>query len=312
MARLAAVFPNEGSHYVGMGKDFYAKSLTFRKRFDDAEKFLRSKIAKVCFLGPKEDQDKLPNAHLINFLTDAAIFDLLVGYHRKPEALTGVGVGEIAALTVAECLPFLSALRFVVKRAELVQAFAEKHGGASLLLSGLSEEQLRPLLQREEGELIVTQTLSPETFMVWGPQEAVESLESELKAVRQVKLGRPLPRGPLFSPKAVELEGPLSQLLDECLGEEKLKMAKIPCYASGTGERIGTLEGIRDVLVKQYSRPVQWVKTVQAVIFDGFRTWVEVGPGRFYTTMVKKIDVDTRNTNVEDAKSLSAMIKVTG
>jgi [acyl-carrier-protein] S-malonyltransferase len=69
---------------------------------------------------------------------------------------------------------------------------------------------------------------------------------------------------------------------------------------------------VREVLVKQLSSPIDWVATVKAVIFRGFRTWVEIGPGRLYTTMVKKIDVDTRNTNVEDAKTLSTTVKVTG
>ncbi|HTC20410.1 MAG TPA: [acyl-carrier-protein] S-malonyltransferase, partial [bacterium] len=59
MARIAAIFPNEGSHYVGMGKEFYAKSITARDFFDKAEKLLERKIAKICFLGPKEDQDIL-------------------------------------------------------------------------------------------------------------------------------------------------------------------------------------------------------------------------------------------------------------
>src|SRR5690349_20572776 len=126
MARIAAIFPNEGSHYVGMGKEFYARSMSVRKYFDDAEKLLGLKLAKVCFLGPKEEQDKTVNAHMITFVNDAAFFDLLAQNRRKPEALTGVGVGEIAALVAAESLPYLNALQYVVKRAQLIEVFAQK------------------------------------------------------------------------------------------------------------------------------------------------------------------------------------------
>ena len=312
MARIAAVFPNEGAQYVGMGKDFYAKSLSARKFFDDTEKLIGSKIAKVCFLGPKEDQDTLFNAQLATFVNDVAFFDPLVQNRRKPEAVTGVGVGEIAALVVSEAIPFANAVQFVAKRAELLQAFALKQGGAGLSLSGITQEQLTPLLQREEGELMITHYLSPDTFIVWGSKESAESLKVELQGVEQVKMNPQLPRGPLFTPLAQELEKPIEKLLTECLGPTALKTPKISFHHSRGGDMVTNPDMVREVLVRQLSSPVQWVDTVRAVILRGFRTWVEIGPGRVYTTMVKKIDVDTRNTNVEDAKSLSTAVKVTG
>ncbi len=312
MARIAVVFPNEGSQYVGMGKDFYAKSLGARKFYDDTEKLLNSKIAKVCFLGPKEEQDKLFNAHLATFLNDVAFYEPLVPNRRKPEALTGVGLGEIAALVVAESIPFANAVQFVAKRAELLLTFAQKHGGHSLSLTGITQEQLTPLLQREEGELILTHFLSPETFIVWGPGEAVKSLQAELQGVKQVKTNLQLDRGPVFTPLAQELEEPIEKLLDECLAGTALKNPKISFHHCRGGEMVSTPEAVRAVLVKQLSSPVQWVESVKAVILRGFRTWVEVGPGRVYTSMVKKIDVDTRSSNVEDMKTLAAMVKVTG
>jgi len=312
MARIAAIFPNEGSQYVGMGKDFYAKSLSVRKFYDDTEKLLNSKIAKVCFLGPKEEQDKLFNAQLATFVNDVAFFEPIVQNRRKPEALTGVGVGEIAALVVSESIPFANAVQFVAKRAELLIAFAQKHGGNSLSLTGITLEQLTPLLLREEGEIRITHSLSPDTFIVWGPGEAVKSLQVELQGVKQVKTNLQLVRGPLFTPLAQELEMSIGKLLDECLGGVALKNPKITFHHCRGGEMVSTSEAVRDVLVKQLSSPVQWVETVKAVIFRGFRNWVEVGPGRVYSSMVKKIDVDTRSTNVEDMKTLSTMVKVTG
>ncbi len=312
MARIAAVFPNEGSQYVGMGKDFYAKSLTVRKYYDDTEKLLSSKIAKVCFLGPKEEQDKILNAHLATFVNEVAFFEPIVQNRRKPELLTGVGVGEVAGLVLGECLPFINALQFVVKRIPLLEVFAAKHGGGSISIMGITLEQLQPLLAREEGEITITHYLAPDTFIVWGPKDAVGSLQAELQGVKGLKTNPQPSRGPLFTPLASELEAGLGKLLEECLGDVKLKNPKIAFVSCGDGERIGTPENVRDVLVKQYSRPVQWVQTVKAVIFQGFRSWVEVGPGRTYVSMVKKIDVDTRITNVEDMKSLSLMVKLTG
>ncbi|HJT23554.1 MAG TPA: acyltransferase domain-containing protein, partial [bacterium] len=176
MARIAAIFPNEGSQYPGMGKEFYAKSLSVRDIFDKAEKVLDRKIAKICFLGSPEEQGQLVNAHLTTFLCDYAFFDPLVQNRRKPETLTGIGVGEVAALTAAECLAYPSALQYVVKRAQLLEKFAQKHDGAALFITGVTLDQLQASLSRPEGELTITQYLAPDTFMVWGPMEAAKSL----------------------------------------------------------------------------------------------------------------------------------------
>jgi [acyl-carrier-protein] S-malonyltransferase len=312
MARIAAIFPNEGSHYVGMGKDFYAKSMNIRKYFDDAEKLLGLKLAKVCFLGPKEEQDKIINAHMITFVADVAFFDPLVTNRRKAEALTGVGVGEIAALVVAECLPYLTGLQYVVKRAALIEAFAQKQGGAALSVMGISLDQLQPMLTRKEGELIITHNLAPDTFIVWGSTEAIKSAQTELQGVKTIKTNLQLPRGPLFSPKAVELEPAFESLLKECLGDTQLKNPKIVFHRCSDGEYVGTVEMVRDVLIKQYSSPVDWIKTVGAINHRGFRVWAEVGPGKIYSSMVKKIDKNNLVTNVENVASLTTTVKATG
>lgn len=312
MARIAAIFPNEGSQYVGMGKEFYARSITVRDLFDKAEKLLEMKIVKICFLGPQEDQDLLLHAHLITFLCDVAFFDPLVQNRRKPELLTGIGVGEVAALVASESIPFVNALQYVVKRARLLQDFAEKHPGRGLFITGTPWERLQPGLHREEGDLIVTQTLAPDAFVLWGSEEAVRSLDAEVQGNRQIKTNLQPKRGPLFSPLAAELEGPLDALLTECLGDLRLKNPKISFHRCRDGEYVGTPEVVREVLIKQYSQPVDWVTTVQKVNQRGFRTWVEVGPGKVYGSLVRKIDTDNRVSNVEDVKSLSTTVKVTG
>jgi len=312
VARIAAIFPNEGSHYVGMGKEFYSKSITARDFFDKAEKLLELKIAKICFLGPKEDQDKLLNAHMITFICDVAFLDPLVQNRRKPELLTGIGVGEVAALVASEAIPYVNALQYVVKRSAILEKFSQKHGGSALSISGVTLEQLQTILIREEGELIITHSMAPDTFVVWGPTEAVRSLESETQGHRQIKTNAQLPRGPLFSALAAELEPELDKLLTECLGDVKLKNPKVAFHRCSDGEYVGTIEMVRDVLTKQYSRPVDWITTVKAVNFRGFRTWVEVGPGKVYGPLVRKVDTDNRVSNVEDVKSLSITVKVTG
>lgn len=311
MARLVAIFPNEGSQYVGMGREFYDKSLAARKYFDEAEKVLEFKIAKLCFLGPKEEQDKLANAHLGVFVNDVAYFELMVANRRKAELLTGVGVGEVAALVVAESIPYANALQFIYLRAKQLEILLSGHPGINLQITGIKEEALVPALSRAEGELVITHYLSPENFAIFGPRDAVESLEVELKGVPNVKTTRLLSRGALFTTALQKWEHALDMTFDQCFADVKIKAPKIGMYSSGEGNPVYTPEDVVKCLKTQLFKPVRWDLTVKALCERGFRTWVECGPGKVYSTLVKKNDNNNRVTNVEDIKSLSLMVKLT-
>jgi [acyl-carrier-protein] S-malonyltransferase len=275
--------------------------MSVRKFFDDAEKLLEIKLAKVCFLGPKEDQDKVFNAQVATFVCDCAFYDPLFQKKRKPELVTGIGVGEIAALVCGESIPYLNALRFVAKRARLL-----------LFVSGIPRGALEPLLRRPEGDLIVTHVLAPDAVIVWGPEQAVAFLQKSVTGPKEVRTNPQNPRGPLFTPLASELEAPLGALLDECLEGLPLKSPKTAFHRVSDGEYVGTPEGVRDVLTKQLSSPVDWVRTVTVLNQRGYRIWAEIGPGKLYGPMARRIDKNNLVTNVEDMNSLNSMVKVTG
>lgn len=311
MSRLAAVFANEGAQYVGMGKEFYDKSLGARKYFDETEKVLGVKVAQLCFLGPPSEQDLIENAHYACLVNDLAAWELLTTNRRKAEVATGAGIGEVAALTAAGCLSFAAALRFVHRRAEWIRDRVGTDRGRSLTLLGLGEEQLLPALSREEGELFLTHRLAPDAFVVWGPANAVTALELEVQGAPGVKTLPATARGPLHTPLAASWEPSFEALLEDCLEGKGFQQPKAAVHRVCDGEYLGTPEALRDTLIRQYSRPVDWTATVRGLIERGYRSFVELGPGKVYTSLVKRIDTNTRVSNVEDIKSLAVAIKVT-
>jgi [acyl-carrier-protein] S-malonyltransferase len=294
-----------------MGREFYDRSLAARKYFDDAERLLDFKIAKLCFLGPKEEQDKLVNAHVGVFVNDVAFFELMVANRRKAELLTGVGVGEIAALVVAEAIPYPNALQFIHQRAKQLEILLSGHPWINLQVAGLTMENLLPALSRAEGEIIITHHLSPENFAVYGPREAVESLEVELKGVPKVHTGRLLQRGPLFTQELQKWEHTLDVTFNECFQDVKFHNPKITVHRASDGMPVYTPDDVVKLIKTQLFNPVRWDLVVKNVCDRGFRTWVECGPGKVYSSLVKKNDANNRVTNVEDVKSLALMVKLT-
>jgi [acyl-carrier-protein] S-malonyltransferase len=179
------------------------------------------------------------------------------------------------------------------------------------MLMGLNEEQLRPSLNREEGDIHLTHRLAPDCFVVWGPKVAVESLASEVQGAPGLKMFPATARGPLHTPLAEGWEDDLERLLGECMGGVEFKQPKAAVHRVWDGGYLGSLESLRDAVVRQYSRPVDWTATVRVLIERGLRSYVELGPGKVYTTLVKRIDSNTRIANVEDVRSLSVALKVT-
>jgi [acyl-carrier-protein] S-malonyltransferase len=311
MANIAVIFPNEGSQYVGMGKEFYDRTVNVRNYYDIVEKLLDIKIARLSFLGPKEDLQPTAMAQLITLLGDVSFYDPFFQNKRKANLVMGIGVGEIAALVVAECIPFPIACQYVVKRANLIDQFAIKHGGQNVLISGVTLDKIEPLLNPPSGQILLTQILAPDTFILWGPPASLTPLMDRFKNIRTVKSTILSSRGPLFSSIAMELEMQFDTLLTECLGEHRIMPPKITTHRVSDGEQINSPSDVRDVLVNQYSTPVDWTRAVRLVIDRGFRTWVEVGPKAIYGDFIRKIDKNNRVCNVENMKSLSIAVQVT-
>lgn len=311
MSNIAVIFPNEGSQYVGMGKEFYDRTVNVRNYYDIVEKLLDIKIASISFLGPKEEQQPTPIAHLITLLGDVAFYDPFVQNRRKANVMMGIGIGEIAALVVAECIPFPAACQYIYKRAKIIDEFAKKHGGINVLFTGLTLDKLEPLLNPSTGQIVITQYLAPDTFMLWGPQASLNGLMDRYKTIRTIKATVVSPRGPLFTTQAVELESQFDALLTECLGEQRIFPPKIITHRMSDGEQINSPTDVRNVLVRQYSTPVDWIRSVKMMIDRGFRTWVEVGPKTIYGDFIRKIDKNNRVCSVENMKSLSIAVQVT-
>ncbi len=285
MAKVAFQFPGQASQYAGMGKELAEKHPAARAVFEEADGALGFSISRICFEGT-EDQLKLTAN------TQPAILTCSVAAHRvlaerglAPDFFAGHSLGEYSALVAAGSLKFADAVQLVRKRGTYMQEAVPAGVGAMAAIMGLSHAVVADACKRAaEGEICGAANLnSPDQTVISGHAGAVKravEIASQLGAKRAVIL-------------------PVSAPFHSAL----------PLVTNVDADTITTSEEAREALIRQVSMPVRWEESVRLLIEEGADTFVEVGPGRVLTGLLRQIERSVSALNVEDEKSLTATLE---
>ena len=291
MGRVSFVFSGQGDQYPGMGKDLY-------ERYPEAEKVfrlcdaIRPGTSEQCFSGTAEELKETANTQPCLFAMELAAAQVLLEKGICPDAVAGFSLGEVAAATVAGCFDLETGFRLVCKRGELMQAEAEKHDTAMAAVVKLSAEEVSSLCEKYEG-------LYPVNFNCPG-QTTVSGLSSQMAAFSaEVKAagGRALPlkvKGAFHSPFMAEAAKAFASELENAERRENT----IPLYSNVTAEPYAGDPA--PILAKQIESPVQWEKLIRNLITSGIDTFIEIGPGKTLTNMIRKIDTNVNAVSVFD------------
>ena len=291
MGGISFVFSGQGDQYPGMGKDLY-------ERYPEAEKVfrlcdaIRPGTSEQCFSGTAEELKETANTQPCLFAMELAAAQVLLEKGICPDAVAGFSLGEVAAATVAGCFDLETGFRLVCKRGELMQAEAEKHDTAMAAVVKLSAEEVSSLCEKYEG-------LYPVNFNCPG-QTTVSGLSSQMAAFSaEVKAagGRALPlkvKGAFHSPFMAEAAKAFASELENAERRENT----IPLYSNVTAEPYAGDPA--PILAKQIESPVQWEKLIRNLITSGIDTFIEIGPGKTLTNMIRKIDTNVNAVSVFD------------
>ena len=308
MAKLAYIFPGQGSQAVGMGKDLFDNSAAAREVFQTADEALGFSLSEMCFSGDEADLQLTAN-------TQPAILAASVAAYRagieagmpEPEVVAGHSLGEYSALVAAGVLNFADAVRTVRNRGTYMQEAVPVGVGAMAAILGLDVASIESgCAEAAEGEVCSPANInSPSQVVIAGNAEAVDRACEILKgkgAKRAIKLN-------VSAPFHCALMMPAQERLAMDLAGLSYGEFAFPIVHNVDAAESHDASAVAAKLTKQVSSPVRWLGSIENMRSAGIEKFIEIGPGKVLSGLVRQIDRDAAYSNIEDIESLRSTLE---
>lgn len=308
MSKIAFLFPGQGSQTVGMGKTMAAANAESAEIFRKADQKLGYSLSDLIFSGPQEELTLTTNAQPALLTTSIAVLEYFKASGITPDYCAGHSLGEYTALVASGAFSFEEGVYAVHKRGEFMEIAVPNGEGTMAAVLGLDSEKLQAVTEEitQGGNLVQLANINcPGQIVISGTRKGVE-----LASVKAKEAGakRVLPlevSGPFHS----ELMKPAAEKLASVLDEMNIQDAKVPVIANVTAEAMIQADDIKAKLIQQLYSPVQWENSVQKMIELGVTTFIEIGPGKVLSGLVKKVSRSVTTYAVSDETTCKEVIE---
>jgi len=308
--KIAFIFPGQGSQSVGMGKNFIGQFSESKEIFDIASSVLGYDLADLCMNGPADKLNLTENTQPAILTTSIAILRVLEKKGLKAEAAAGHSLGEYSAITAAGGIEFKDAVALVQKRGRYMQEAVPAGVGLMAAILGLERSDVEKscLEAAKNGIVAPANYNSPGQIVIAGEKTAVEKAMELAKAAGAKKV----------VPLAVSVPSHCSMMKDagEKLAKEldtiTIRDLRFPIVNNANAKFLRTAAELKPSLLRQISSSLYWEDSINRMTAEGFDTFIEVGPGKVLSGLVKRIAKDAKVLNVEDAKSMSDTLAALG
>ena len=306
---FSVIFPGQGSQLIGMGKDFHDKYTLVQDLFKEADDTLGFSLSSLILNGPKEELDLTENTQPAIFLISYSIFRIMKEEFNinlnKASFFAGHSLGEYSALASAEALSFSDTLKILKIRGKAMQNSVPKGLGGMVAVLGSEIKIIENIINENKAkyECYIANDNSVGQIVLSGNMEDLEKMTFDLKSanIKNIKL-------PVSAPFHCKLMKKATLVMNEEIKKLKFKEPKNILISNVTGKEIKDSNELKNLLIKQIENRVRWRESVLLMINKGINQFIEIGPGKVLSGLVKRIDrnvkVSAINTE-EDIKQIN-------
>ncbi|MEK4253095.1 ACP S-malonyltransferase [Ureibacillus sp. FSL K6-2830] len=308
MSKIAFIFPGQGSQKVGMGAEFVANDEASKAFYDQADQALNIKLSTLMLEGPQEELTLTYHAQPALLTTGVMIASKLMEAGITPDYTAGHSLGEYGSFVIAGSLSFEEAVKIVHKRGLYMNEAVPAGQGAMAAILGMDEEPLKEVCAEitNNGDLVQLANLNcPGQIVISGTKAGVEKA-SQLAKEKGAKRAIPLDvSGPFHS----ELMKDAAIKLEKEIEQVEISQPNIPIISNVHAGILEDVESIKKEMVEQVYCPVQWERDVRKMLECGVTTFIECGPGKVLSGLVKKIDRSVKSYCVYDIATFEEVVK---
>ncbi len=308
--KIAFIFPGQGSQYAGMAKEFIENFKESREVFDAASEALGYDLAQLCVSGPVEQLNRTENTQPAILAASIAILRPLERRGLTASAAAGHSLGEYTAITAAGGFELRDAVALVQKRGRYMQEAVPEGAGLMAAVLGLDREAVEKTCHEAAKNGIVgpANYNSPGQIVIAGEKRAVEKAIELAKAAGAKKV---VPLSVSVPSHCGMMKQAGEQLARE-LEKAAINDLRMPIVNNADAKFLRTASELRPSLVRQISSPLYWEDSIRNMAAEGYDTFIEIGPGKVLSGLVKRIIKDAKILNVEDQKSMSDTLAALG
>ena len=305
---FSVLFPGQGSQSPGMAKSFYDNFDYVKSLFEEADDLLDYSISRLVLEGPKDKLDLTENTQPAIFLVSFSIFQVLkkeTSFNiNAANYFAGHSLGEYSALACAESLTFSQTIKLLRKRGYAMQSAVPEGQGGMLAVLGSNIEVINEILDKNKDNFncYVANDNSVGQIVISGNNKDLEKFSLELtnSKIKNLKL-------PVSAPFHCELMNSATKIMGEEISNENFETPKIDIISNVTSEPVNDISDIKKLLISQIEKPVRWREIVNYMINKNINKFIEIGPGKVLSGLVKRINRNAELIQINDLEDLKKL-----